>query len=39
MVVPILARIRTEEKLLQTEFGDEYEGYRARTARMIPGVY
>lgn len=35
----ILARIRAEEALLAAEFGAEYEAYRARTARFIPGVY
>jgi protein-S-isoprenylcysteine O-methyltransferase Ste14 len=38
MVIPILARIRAEEKLLHTEFGHEYEAYRSRTSRLIPGV-
>jgi protein-S-isoprenylcysteine O-methyltransferase Ste14 len=35
----ILARIRAEEALLRTEFGAEYDAYRARTARLIPGLY
>jgi protein-S-isoprenylcysteine O-methyltransferase Ste14 len=39
MLVPILVRIRSEERLLQTQFGDEYDAYRARTARLIPGIY
>lgn len=38
-VPPLVARIRAEEKLLQSEFGSEYEAYRARTWRLIPGVY
>ena len=37
--VPVIARIRAEERLLRAEFGDEYEAYRARTARLIPGIY
>jgi protein-S-isoprenylcysteine O-methyltransferase Ste14 len=35
----ILGRIRAEEQLLASQFGAEYEGYRARTSRLIPGVY
>jgi protein-S-isoprenylcysteine O-methyltransferase Ste14 len=38
-VPPLLARIRSEEKLLQSQFGDEYDAYRARTSRMIPGLW
>ena len=33
------ARIRAEERLLGTQFGAEYAAYRARTSRLIPGVY
>jgi protein-S-isoprenylcysteine O-methyltransferase Ste14 len=36
---PLLARIRAEEALLRTHFGDEYDAYRARTSRLIPGLY
>ena len=39
ILVPVLARIRAEEKLLREQFGDEYDAYRARTSRLIPGVY
>lgn len=39
MLVPLVARIRAEEALLQSQFGGEYEVYRARTARLIPGLY
>jgi protein-S-isoprenylcysteine O-methyltransferase Ste14 len=38
-IPPIVARIRSEEKLLRAHFGEEYEAYRARTWRLIPGVY
>ena len=38
-LVPLIARIRAEEKLLNEHFGDEYAVYRARTFRLIPGVY
>ena len=39
MIPPLLARIRAEERLLRTQFGDEYDAYRARTSRLIPGLY
>lgn len=38
-IFPLLARIRSEEALLQGYFGGEYEAYRARTHRLIPGLY
>jgi protein-S-isoprenylcysteine O-methyltransferase Ste14 len=39
MLLPLLARIRAEETLLRTQFGAEYNAYRARTSRLIPGLY
>jgi protein-S-isoprenylcysteine O-methyltransferase Ste14 len=36
---PLLARIAAEERLLQAHFGAEYDAYRARTWRMIPGLW
>ncbi|HXX84660.1 MAG TPA: isoprenylcysteine carboxylmethyltransferase family protein [Casimicrobiaceae bacterium] len=39
LIPPLLARIQAEEKLLRTQFGAEYEAYRARTSRLIPGIY
>ena len=39
MVLPLLARIRAEETLLRTQFGAEYDAYRARTSRLIPWLY
>jgi protein-S-isoprenylcysteine O-methyltransferase Ste14 len=39
MLLPVLARIRAEEAMLQSQFGVGYDAYRARTARLIPGVY
>ena len=36
---PLIARMRSEERFLRAHFGPEYEAYRARTARLIPGVY
>jgi len=35
----LLARIRSEEALLRTQFGAEYDAYCARTSRLIPGVF
>ena len=35
----VLGRIQAEEKLLGSHFGAEYEAYRRRTSRLIPGVY
>ncbi len=39
ILVPLLARIRAEERLLRAQFGDEYDAYCARTSRLIPGIY
>lgn len=38
-LVPLVARIRSEERLLADQFGAEYEAYRQRTWRLVPGVY
>ena len=38
-LVPLIARIRSEEALLRAQFGSEYEAYCARSWRLIPGVY
>ena len=38
-IPPLLARMNAEERLLGTQFGEEYEAYRRRTARLIPGLY
>jgi protein-S-isoprenylcysteine O-methyltransferase Ste14 len=38
-IPPIVARIRAEERLLRTQFGDEYDAYCARTSRLVPGLY
>ena len=41
--IPILIalgmRIKVEEELLESAFGDEYKNYKKRTKRIIPGVY
>jgi protein-S-isoprenylcysteine O-methyltransferase Ste14 len=39
MIVPVVARIHSEERLLRAQFGAEYEAYRARTSRLLPGLY
>ena len=38
-IPPLLARIHAEEIMLRSEFGAEYDAYRARTSRLIPGLY
>ena len=38
LIPPLVARIRAEERLLRSQFG-EYEGYRSHTSRLIPEVY
>jgi protein-S-isoprenylcysteine O-methyltransferase Ste14 len=35
----LLARIQSEEALLASTFGEEYEAYRRRTWRLVPWVY
>jgi len=39
MIPPLLARIHAEERLLRSQFGEEYGAYCARTSRLIPGLY
>jgi len=38
-VPPLLARMRSEEMLLRSHFGKEYDAYCARTSRLVPGLY
>ena len=38
-LIPLIARIRSEEALLRAQFGDEYEAYCARSWRLVPGIY
>jgi protein-S-isoprenylcysteine O-methyltransferase Ste14 len=38
-LVPLAGRIIAEERLLHSQFGSEYDAYRARTSRLIPGVW
>jgi protein-S-isoprenylcysteine O-methyltransferase Ste14 len=39
LLPPLVARMHAEERLIASEFGADYEAYRARTWRLIPGVY
>jgi protein-S-isoprenylcysteine O-methyltransferase Ste14 len=39
LVPPLIARMASEERLLESTFGDAYAAYRARTWRLIPWVY
>jgi protein-S-isoprenylcysteine O-methyltransferase Ste14 len=39
LVAPIIARMNSEERLLQSEFGGAYDAYRAQTRRLFPGIY
>lgn len=39
LLVPLIVRIRAEERLLRAHFGAEYEAYVARTWRLVPGIY
>jgi len=39
LVPPLIARINSEERLLSSEFGEEYKAYCAHTWRLIPGIY
>jgi protein-S-isoprenylcysteine O-methyltransferase Ste14 len=39
LLLPLLARIHAEEKLLGEQFGEQYAAYCARTSRLVPGLY
>jgi protein-S-isoprenylcysteine O-methyltransferase Ste14 len=39
LVPPLVARMNSEEGLLQSEFGADYDNYRSQTSRLIPGIY
>jgi protein-S-isoprenylcysteine O-methyltransferase Ste14 len=39
LILPLLARINAEEKLLHSQFGNDYNAYRSHTWRLIPGIY
>ncbi len=39
LLLPLVPRIRAEERLLRSHFGAEYDAYCARTWRLVPGIY
>jgi protein-S-isoprenylcysteine O-methyltransferase Ste14 len=39
LLIPLVGRIRAEERLLRAHFGAEYDAYVARTWRLVPGIY
>jgi protein-S-isoprenylcysteine O-methyltransferase Ste14 len=39
LTVLMVARIRADEALLESQFGEEYAAYRRRTWRLFPGLY
>jgi protein-S-isoprenylcysteine O-methyltransferase Ste14 len=39
LILPLLARMGAEERLLRTQFGSEYDAYCSRTWRLIPGIF
>jgi protein-S-isoprenylcysteine O-methyltransferase Ste14 len=39
LLIPLIGRIRAEERLLRAHFGAEYEAYCAHTWRLLPGIY
>lgn len=39
LLIPLISRIRAEERLLGAHFGAEYETYRRSTWRLFPGIY
>ena len=39
LLIPLVARMHAEERLLWEHFGAEYEAYFKRTWRLVPGVY
>lgn len=38
-ILPLVARMNAEERLLSSRFGEAYDAYRARTKRLIPRLY
>ncbi|WP_166220108.1 methyltransferase family protein [Pseudomonas atagonensis] len=38
-LIPLIARIHSEETLLRGQFGAEYDAYCARSWRLLPGIY
>ena len=38
-VVGLVIRVRSEEKLLRTAFGKEFEDYAQRVPAVLPGIF
>jgi protein-S-isoprenylcysteine O-methyltransferase Ste14 len=36
---PLVARMDSEEKLLASQFGEQFQAWRARSWRLVPWVY
>jgi len=39
ILIPVIGRIRAEEKMLSSQFGAEWEAYKDRTWRLVPCIY
>lgn len=39
ILVPLIGRINAEERFLQSQFGADYDSWRARSWRMVPFLY
>jgi protein-S-isoprenylcysteine O-methyltransferase Ste14 len=39
LIPPLVARMNAEERLLESHFGQQYVTYRAKTSRLLPGIY
>jgi protein-S-isoprenylcysteine O-methyltransferase Ste14 len=39
LIPPLVARMNSEEALLESEFGERYSAYRHRTWRLVPYIY
>jgi len=39
LLPPLIARMNSEERLLHSAFGANYEYYRSQTSRLIPRIY
>jgi len=39
MLPPLISRMNAEERLLSSHFGAEYDQYKTRTFRLLPGIY
>jgi protein-S-isoprenylcysteine O-methyltransferase Ste14 len=37
--IGMVIRVRSEEKLLRAEFGEEFEEYARRVPAVVPGIY